>query len=121
LADRAGPKEDCLARYRAICGTKGADIELYFHHFNTAPLEARHSELYLIFQVVQSLLHEIYHHWIRHKNRRRPTAKIEDTNADRWASQAAMKFVPQILGRPKDELAREWKLIVAAFDRKDSK
>ena len=30
LADRAGSKEDCLARYRAIRGTKNADIELYF-------------------------------------------------------------------------------------------
>ena len=108
LADRGGPKEDCLARYRAIPGTRAADIELYFYHFNTAPPEARNSELYLTYQVVQSLPHEIYHHWIRHKNRRRPTSKIEDTNADRWASQAAMKFVPQILGRPKEEVASEW-------------
>jgi hypothetical protein len=120
-ADRGGPKEDCLARYRTIPGTRAADIELYFYHFNVAPPEARNSELYLTYQVVQSLLHEIFHHWIRHKNRRRPTAKVEDTNADRWASQAAMNFVPQILGRPNDELAREWKLIVAAFDRGDSK
>ncbi len=117
LADRGGPKEDCLARYRAIRGTKAADIELYFYHSNIAPPEARNSELYLTYQVVQSLLHEIYHHWIRHKNRRRPSIKIEDTDADRWASQAAMKFVPQILGRPKEELAREWKLIVTAFKR----
>jgi hypothetical protein len=43
--------------------------------------------------------------------------KIEDTNADRWASQAAMKFLPQILGRSKDEIAREWKLVEAAFKR----
>jgi hypothetical protein len=117
LADRGGPKEECWGRYRAVPGTRAADIELYFYHFNVAPPEARNSELYLTYQVVQSLLHEIYHHWIRHKNRRRPTVKIEDTNADRWASQAAMKFVTQILGCTKEELAREWKLVLAAFNR----
>jgi hypothetical protein len=65
LADRGGTKEDCWARYRSIPGTRTADIELYFYHYNEAPAEARNNELYLTYQVVQSLLHEIYHHWIR--------------------------------------------------------
>ena len=119
LADREGPKEDSLARYQAIPGTRAADIELYFYHFNEAPPEARNSELYITYEIVQSLLHEIYHHWIRHKKRRKTTPKFEEINADRWASQAAKKLVQQILGRPKEELAREWELVVAAFKRAD--
>jgi hypothetical protein len=117
LADRGGPREDAWARYRSIAGTRAADIELYFYHFNEAPPEARESEFYLTYQVIQSLLHEIYHHWIRHKNRRRPTSKMEDSNADRWASQVAIKFVQQILGRPKEDLTSEWDLLVKAFKR----
>jgi hypothetical protein len=96
-----------LGRYCAIKGTKQADVEIYFEWIDDLPEEVRSSKLYLTYQIVHILMHEVYHHIVRGQHRlRQPKFAKEQTDADRWATGAVAHVFKKVF--PREQHEQEW-------------
>lgn len=99
------------ARYIPIRGTKFANIELYLGHFSDLPKEAKESRMYLSWNLLLTLGHELYHHRVRGQRRiRRPKFKQEQKNADEWAVKIIRPIFAAIY--PKNPHGKEYDLII---------
>jgi hypothetical protein len=109
LFDRDYRRKKAAARYVALRGTRGADIELFLDHYVSLPETLRTSRIYVTFYLGWSLMHEIYHHRVRGQKRlRKPTDRLEDQRADRWAHDRAHRILETIFPREQhqEEYAR---------------
>ncbi|MCH5374762.1 MAG: formylglycine-generating enzyme family protein, partial [Planctomycetes bacterium] len=78
---------EAWGRYCPIDGSQQADIEIYFDWLDDLPGELRSSKLFLSYQIVHILMHEVYHHIVRGQRRlRQPKFKKEQSDADEWAN-----------------------------------
>jgi hypothetical protein len=97
-------------RYVAVRGTWSADVELFLDSYSSLPETLRTSRLYVTFYLGWGLLHEIYHHRVRRaKGRRKPTDRLEDERADRWAHQQAHRILESLF--PRAQHHEEYELI----------
>jgi len=80
---------EALGRYCPVKGTKQADVELYFEWYDELPEKVRSSRLYLTYMIIQTLMHEVYHHIVRGQHRlRQPKFKTEQAKASQWGEGA---------------------------------
>jgi hypothetical protein len=96
-------------RYIALKGTRLADIHLFLASYESLPETLRTSRIYVTFYLGWILMHEIYHHRVRgQKGLRKPTDRLEDQRADRWAHDQAHRIVETIFPREQhqEEYAR---------------
>jgi hypothetical protein len=103
-------KRKAAARYVPVKGTKLANIEMYLGQYNDLPEEARRSRMFIAWNILLTLAHELYHHRIRgQRKRRKPKFTQEQKEADNWAS----KIVKPIFIKeyPPDPHRKEWNLI----------
>jgi hypothetical protein len=102
-----------LARYIEIEGTHAADIEVYVGDILEYPETLQQNEFFLTWQFSLILMHEVYHHMVRGLHeRKKPTDKREERDADQWAKTEATRifqaiFPPSRLGKKHRE-AREF-------------
>ena len=109
LFDRDHRGKKAAGRYLALKGTRVADIELFLGNYASLPETLRTSRIYGTFYLGWSLMHEIYHHRVRgQKQLRKPTDRLEDQRADRWAHDHAHRITETIFPREQhqEEYAR---------------
>jgi len=100
-------KRQAAARYVPVRGTKFADIELYLDYFNNFPDAAKKSRMFIVWKILISLVHELYHHRIRGQNKvRRPKFEREQKDADMWAVKVVKPIFLQTF--PQDQYEKEW-------------
>lgn len=88
---------DALARYMEIEGTHSAEIELYLDDFLDYPDVLLDNRFLMTWQLSVILLHEIYHHVVRGLHeKRKPSDKREEADADRWALTEARKIFEKV-------------------------
>jgi hypothetical protein len=103
-------KIQASARYIPIEGTKNANIEYYLAPYNDLPNEAKKSRMFLTYEILRTLFHELYHHRIRGQRiLRQPKFKQEQNNADQWA----VNIINPIFLKsfPREKYKPEWDLI----------
>jgi hypothetical protein len=102
-----------LARYIEVEGTHAAEIEVYVGDFLEYPETLQQDEFFLTWNFSLILMHEVYHHMVRGLHeRKKPSDKHEELEADQWAKTEATKifraiFPPSRLGKKHRE-AREF-------------
>jgi hypothetical protein len=107
LFDRDYRGRKAAGRYVALRGTRVADIELFLERYASLPETLRTSRIYVTFYLGWSLMHEIYHHRVRGQKRlRKPTDRLEDQRADRWAHDHAHRIVETIF--PREQYQEEY-------------
>ena len=98
---------EAWGRYCPVKGSKQADIEIYFDWVDDLLTEVRSSKLYLTYQIVHILMHEVYHHIVRGQHRlRQPKFKKEQTDADKWATGAVAHVFKKLF--PREDHEQEW-------------
>lgn len=98
---------EAWGHYCPLNGSRQADIEIYFDWVAELPEEVRSSKLYLTYQIVHILMHEVYHHIVRGQHRlRQPKFKQEQMDADRWATGAVAHVFKKLF--PRDQHEQEW-------------
>jgi hypothetical protein len=113
-------KKVTAARYIPIRGTKFASIEFYLGQFSTLPEEAKQSRMYLTWQLLFFLVHELYHHRVRgQKIIRRPKFKQEQNDADQWAVKIVTPIFVAVY--PNELYEGEWKLILQKISESQGK
>ena len=106
------------ARYVQIGRTRRADIELYFWRLSGLQDELRKNPMYVMFLLIRSFSHELFHHRIRAQRVvRRPKENIEERRADAFAQRAASRVVHQLF--PRQKYASLWRTMEEALNSQE--
>jgi hypothetical protein len=110
-----------VARYVPVAGTKMADVEIYVGNcLQIVPPSLRASCLFWTWVFAGRLLHELFHHVVRGRQRvRRPTARAEERQADRWADRETTRVLWELF--PVDLHRNEYERIRTALDQTGSR
>lgn len=118
-ANRENPP--AYARYVPLNEPRRANIEVYFWRIEGLPDALRESDLYLVFLILRSVAHELYHHRIRGQRRlRKPKQHSEETHATKYGQKVASRIVHRLYPRFLHPLTW-WRMrrAVAAWQRGD--
>lgn len=75
-----------LERYCRVDETEQAEVESYFDCYQGIQEKAKTNWICFTYQIVRTLMHEIFHHLVRgQQHLRRPRLEIEETRAKEWA------------------------------------
>ncbi len=108
LLDRDYRGRKALARYVVVKGTRAADIELFLDSCASWPEGLRTDRIVVTFRLGWRLMHEIYHHRIRRpRGFRRPSNRLEDERAERWAHEQAHRILETLFPKAQHQEAYE--------------
>jgi hypothetical protein len=91
------------ARYVHNKRLRHADIELYFWRLGELEEALRENHMYVLFLLIRSFSHELYHHKLgAQRKSRKPKKHIEEDRADGYAQHLASQVINQLFPRKKN-------------------